>query len=111
MEGSRQALNYVEADVVTANVLSRPGEVLRGHEFHWSRIEGEMAPPHPAYRIRGRDGEEARVEGWVQQSLLASYLHLHFGSYPPLARRFVERCLSFQERNRYEGGSHHPGPW
>jgi cobyrinic acid a,c-diamide synthase len=33
-----------------------------------------------------------RLEGFVQEGVHASYLHVHWAAEPSLARRFVERC-------------------
>lgn len=99
MQRSRVRLGYVTATAVRDSILSPAGVTLMGHEFHWSN----MAPPDPryaAYRIPEacselgrRDGD--RLEGIVAGpagNILASYLHLHFGSDLQLMHRFLERC-------------------
>lgn len=91
MQRSRVRMGYVTATAIRDSILARAGVSLMGHEFHWS----SMAPPdprHAAYRI-SEDGN--RLEGIVAGSagnILASYLHLHFGSDLRLMHRFLERC-------------------
>ncbi len=88
-----QALGYVQVDVQADNLLSRKGEQLRGHEFHWSYLE-----PKPgyeqlrfAYTTSSRLGERQKQDGIMIENALASYAHLHFAHAPGLVRRFLSR--------------------
>src|SRR5262249_38416264 len=66
------------------------GEVVRGHEFHYSVWEDRPADLPPAWLLLPRTGEgEARPEGARLGGLWASYVHLHFAARPGLAERFV----------------------
>jgi cobyrinic acid a,c-diamide synthase len=86
MANRRMALGYVELRAQRDTLLCPAGTELRGHEFHWSRL------------FRGADQANAydvvdptpRAEGFANGNLLASYVHLHFGSETNLACRFVE---------------------
>ncbi|MCL2336949.1 MAG: cobyrinate a,c-diamide synthase, partial [Firmicutes bacterium] len=49
MEQKRVALGYVTATALQDNILVPAGAQLRGHEFHYSRLEG--AGLTPAYRL------------------------------------------------------------
>ncbi|QLH74311.1 MAG: hydrogenobyrinic acid a,c-diamide synthase (glutamine-hydrolyzing) [Methanomassiliicoccales archaeon] len=91
-----QALGYVRARTLRPNLLSDPGEELRGHVFHYSRVtrvEGEMS-----YELDKDKGIVGGLDGLCHENILASYLHLHFGSAPKAARRFVERCVEHSRR-------------
>ncbi len=69
------------------------GETIRGHEFHYSTWRDRPEDLPPAYHLLPRSGEgEARPEGARVGNLWASYVHIHFGAKPELARRFVEAC-------------------
>ncbi|WP_261665073.1 cobyrinate a,c-diamide synthase [Deinococcus sp. Marseille-Q6407] len=85
----RLSLGYREAAALHASPLAPAGAVLRGHEFHYS--ERLDPPSHPAYRWTTAAGEVVE-EGRAQGKVLASYLHLHLGADPALARRLVEAC-------------------
>ena len=61
----------------------RPGTRLRGHEFHYS----SLSPSGSALTLRSRAGESSA--GFASPRLFASYLHLHLGSDPRRAERFV----------------------
>ncbi|MFI5533133.1 cobyrinate a,c-diamide synthase [Kitasatospora sp. NPDC051853] len=82
----RLTLGYREAVALTDSVLAPAGTRLRGHEFHRTVCE-PGAGPAPAWGWRGPAG--AQTEGFVEGSVHASYLHLHWAGAPELAVRFV----------------------
>ncbi|MET8694921.1 cobyrinate a,c-diamide synthase [Streptomyces bauhiniae] len=86
--GERLTLGYRDAVAVGDSVLAVAGTRMRGHEFHRTGVE-PGAGPAPAW---GVVAPERRVEGFVQGSVHASYLHTHWASVPAVARRFTERC-------------------
>lgn len=105
MQERRAALGYVTATALRDSVIAERGQTLRGHEFHWSVLEGSLpADGFPAYRTETRRGGRASVEGWARGDLLASYLHVHFVAHPELARRFVERCARYRAGRVGSGG-------
>jgi len=95
MDRRLAGLGYREAVALTSNPLMEAGQVVRGHEFHWSRLEGAGSARHRALHLH-REGEPPYYGGFVTGSLLASYLHLHFCSHPFLARNFVEACRRYR---------------
>ncbi len=80
-------IGYREADALRDSPLARAGWTVRGHEFHHSVLR--PPPAEPAYRQTGGDATEGTVTG-PADNVLASYIHLHFGTDPRLAERFVE---------------------
>ncbi|SPF36681.1 cobyrinate a,c-diamide synthase [Syntrophobacter sp. SbD1] len=97
----RKALGYTEVVLRRQCLLGSPGMVIRGHEFHYSEIvEPEphsdtgpaSSPLEFAYELRRRKHEAARPEGYQSGSVLASYIHLHWGSAPEAAEQFVRHC-------------------
>ncbi len=94
----RKALGYVEV-VLTENTLLGPrGTRLRGHEFHYSEIvggdEGAGSRCRSVYRLTGRKFRSERPEGYLAGSVLASYVHLHWGSCPQAAHHLVALARS-----------------
>jgi cobyrinic acid a,c-diamide synthase len=85
----RLSIGYRTGLARCGSFLLSPGEPVRGHEFHWSNLQAGSAEGHAAYAL---DGEPARLEGYAAGNVLASYLHVHFGSDPQLAPRFVAAC-------------------
>jgi cobyrinic acid a,c-diamide synthase len=96
-----QNFGYQEVRSKGVNLLGRAGETARGHEFHHSALE-HRAAVRPAYEIRARRGGAARLEGYADGSLLASYVHLHFWSQPRWAGRFVTAARSYVNRQSDE---------
>ncbi|KTB48536.1 hydrogenobyrinic acid a,c-diamide synthase (glutamine-hydrolysing)/cobyrinate a,c-diamide synthase [Dehalogenimonas alkenigignens] len=92
MQSKLQRLGYTIASVVKNSPLAEKGQEVRGHLFHWSRLDAPDVKS-AAYRIIE---PETQAEGFClgpNNNLLASYLHLHFGSDSRLAKRFVESCV------------------
>lgn len=95
----RKALGYTEIRIVAPCHLGEEGLRIRGHEFHYSEIaeaEGDAVPGagsvERVYRLEARKLRESRAEGYRVGSVLASYVHLHWGSAPEAAVSFVRSC-------------------
>ncbi|MCL0065204.1 cobyrinic acid a,c-diamide synthase, partial [Dehalococcoidia bacterium] len=100
MQKKRARMGYTVAEALQDNILTRRGESLRGHLFHWSKLPAPTR--EAAYRILE---PQEQLEGFVlgpKSNILGSYLHLHFGSKISLAKRFVESC-AYSERFRVQG--------
>jgi cobyrinic acid a,c-diamide synthase len=78
----RLTLGYRDAVAAGSSVLTPAGTAVRGHEFHRTTVVPGN-PAAPAWTFGGRK------EGFVQDGVHASYLHLHWAGYPGLARRLV----------------------
>jgi cobyrinic acid a,c-diamide synthase len=76
-------LGYREARALADSPLTRVGDVVCGHEFHYSAVE-PGAGEAPAWEFAGR-GREGFVRGGVH----ASYLHTHWAATPEVPRRLV----------------------
>ncbi|ROQ89583.1 cobyrinate a,c-diamide synthase [Desulfosoma caldarium] len=92
MLSRRKALGYVEVVLTRACLLGEPELRMRGHEFHYSEINPQDSLTSCAccYRLRVRKYREEQNEGYQVGSVLASYVHLHWGSAPQAASFFVE---------------------
>jgi cobyrinic acid a,c-diamide synthase len=95
-----KTLGYTEAVLRRECLLGGPGTVIRGHEFHYSEIVEQGDDPNLefAYELRGRRTEVSRLEGYQVGSVLASYVHLHWGSAPEAAERFVCQCAEWNKK-------------
>lgn len=90
-----QNFGYQEVKARKSNLLARAGEQARGHEFHHSALRAAPSARWSAYQVQARRGGESRLEGYAKGSLLASYIHLHFGSQPRWAERFVSAARNY----------------
>lgn len=89
MSRGRLTLGYREVEALADGAVLLKGDRVRGHEFHWSVADSPASRDTAAYTVRSQDG---RIEGFRNGSLWASYIHVHMGSRPEMARRFVEEC-------------------
>ena len=82
---------YGEFASLEDTLLSRKGETIRGHEFHYWDTDcpgGSLEGHKP-----GKSGSWRCVNG--RGNLFAGYPHLYDYSNPDFARRFVEACAAF----------------
>jgi cobyrinic acid a,c-diamide synthase len=85
-------LGYHSIRALRDTIIARRGEVARGHQFRYSSLEQEGRFTGDAFSVRkGVDGRAVR-DGFRYKNVLAQYVHLHFGSNPHFAKRFVESC-------------------
>ncbi len=98
MESRLQTVGYVEATALGDNVLCRAGDILRGHEFHFSRME--LTCPADdfdwAFQFRKMRTGNVYLGGFAAGSLLASYLHMHFAGNRGAAALFTAQCRAFR---------------
>ncbi len=91
--GQGLVIGYREARAVRDTLLMRQGEVVRGHEFHYSSLDQPFSHEEAAYEL----GSGKSVEGFARGNLLASYVHLPFSGFPLAAQRFVAAAHRWRE--------------
>jgi cobyrinic acid a,c-diamide synthase len=98
MSSRLRALGYREVTLLEGGLLGPAGTTGRGHEFHYSEIVSESESIKRLYRVSGPGTAEVRLEGYGIRNVLASYVHLHFGSNPQMAWHLVQKCREYKER-------------
>jgi cobyrinic acid a,c-diamide synthase len=98
-----KALGYREVTLTADGLLGPVGTRARGHEFHYSEIVGRPDGVPRLYRLTPRRGGEAVEEGYRENHVLASYVHLHFGSNPEVARHLVASCQAYKDNLSGQG--------
>jgi cobyrinic acid a,c-diamide synthase len=103
----RLSLGYREATAAAATPWLAPGERVRGHEFHYTRLEPPVAAPSAwVLSARGRRWRE----GIVWRAVQASYLHVHWAAHRGLAWRFARAASAFAAaRDRARGRAQEAG--
>ncbi|MGD8403264.1 MAG: hydrogenobyrinic acid a,c-diamide synthase (glutamine-hydrolyzing) [Anaerolineales bacterium] len=105
MTGKPQGHGYVVAQVEYENPFFAPGTVLRGHEFHNSRLvalstNGSNPTLTTAYKLSRGNGIGESRDGIVYRNVLASYTHLHSGGAADWAIGLVRRVREYQETHQ-----------
>lgn len=93
----RMFLGYRQVKVVSDSPFLKKGEIIRGHEFHYSQIKA-MESVDQCYLHEGSNGN-SKKEGYLYKNSLASYVHLHFASNPHFPEEFVKKCREKKENN------------
>lgn len=94
---SLKALGYVEIEAIGSNSLSAGNECFPGHEFHYSELTNNFCGSEVECTYKVKKKGEVWEEGYRIKNVLASYIHLHFGSKPELAKNFVDNCAKGYE--------------
>lgn len=90
---------YVELEATSDHPWWPIGTRMRGHEFHYSALEGLADDARFAWSVRRGHGIDGRHDGFRQGNLLASYAHLR--SIPGEASmNWAAAFLSFIDRCR-----------
>lgn len=96
MRGERFHLGYREVELKEDCILGKKGDILKGHEFHYSEIMEQQRSParggtilEEIYSVRNNHGEFVNASGYKFKNTFASYIHIHFGSNPAIAGNFI----------------------
>ena len=76
------------------------GEPIRGHEFHYSRLENPSPDLRYLYQVERGAGMGEGRDGIILHNLLASYAHIHTASAPHWASAFVAAVRAHQAQNK-----------
>ena len=82
-------LGYREIMLEEDCILGKKGEILKGHEFHYSEIVNSVETDR-IYSVRNRSGNPLPGEGHRLNRTLASYVHIHFASNSAIAGSFIK---------------------
>ncbi len=87
----RPVIGYMEARALKDNLICEKNSLIRGHEFHYSRIEPEFSfyKNNCAFELKRRNTSEFNLGGYADKNILASYLHINFFGNEKLAERFL----------------------
>jgi cobyrinic acid a,c-diamide synthase len=92
MKDRLRSLGYREIVTLDMSPLGPPGTSIRGHEFHYSKIDSVSKGVEKIYSIQDRNQAPVLEEGFLFRNVLGSYVHLHWGSNPDVATHFVDHC-------------------
>lgn len=100
-----ESLGYREVTLKADCLLGKAQSRIRGHEFHYSRIEPESVQKAvfqcemaQIYEVNNARMKHLGNEGFCIKNTLGSYIHLHFASNLQVAKAFVQTCERFADR-------------
>jgi cobyrinic acid a,c-diamide synthase len=85
-----QGIGYRRGVLREDTFLGPRGTTVQGHEFHYSRVTYDQEFL-PAYELFKGDHSD-RMEGYVRDNIVASYLHLHFSGHSELLKHWFTSC-------------------
>ena len=89
-----QGLSYVISEAQEDNIISKKGDIFRGHEFHYSKvqIDSNSQKPEFAFKIlRGRGILDSK-DGIMSKNTVASYVHTHAAACPGFASNLAQNA-------------------
>ncbi|OAT79828.1 cobyrinate a,c-diamide synthase [Desulfotomaculum copahuensis] len=90
MSDRPQGHGYEVVEVAEPNIVFQPGEVVKGHEFHHSRLANlDREKVRFAFRVVRGWGIDGRCDGLIYKNVLATYNHIHALAVPRWAPRLV----------------------
>ncbi len=93
----KMKLNYTKGKIISKNIISDKTHELRGHEFHYSKLDSVSSDSKFAYELDVGEGIKDHRDGMIQYNTLASYGHLYFDS-SNYAKIFVNNCVNNSRR-------------
>ena len=92
-----QALSYVISKAQKDNIILKKGDIFRGHEFHYSKVDIGDSDPEFAFKIlRGRGILDLK-DGLMNKNAIASYCYPHIPAFPQFALNFTRSAASIEE--------------
>ncbi len=92
-----QGHGYTEVEVVHDNPFYAKGEVLRGHEFRYSRILSiDYADKDMAFRMERGKGILEKKDGLFRDNTLGTYTHIHALGSPSWAPSLIAKARAYK---------------
>ena len=99
MQKKLQRVGYVTGKALSSNIIAEKDDELKGHEFHFSIMEGQEDFLW-AYSLQGTRQKTPHKEGYSHGNILASYLHLSFDGNPKAAEQLIKNCMKYRDSRR-----------
>ncbi|MCD6320329.1 MAG: hydrogenobyrinic acid a,c-diamide synthase (glutamine-hydrolyzing) [Candidatus Desulfofervidaceae bacterium] len=97
-----QGHGYTIAEVKGPNPYFPVGQVLKGHEFHYSYVLEWKETPTFAFTLKKGYGVDGKHDGLCYKNVLAAYTHLHALGAENWASALVEQAVEYRKRKCVE---------
>jgi cobyrinic acid a,c-diamide synthase len=100
LEKKPQAHGYTIIETTGGSPFYTSGTLLRGHEFHYSRViyRGAKEGMQFAFRMKRGQGIMDKMDGLCYKNVLATYTHLHALGSPEWADGLVKLAYSYKKK-------------
>jgi cobyrinic acid a,c-diamide synthase len=95
-----QGHGYCEAEVDTKNPFFEIGDIIRGHEFHYSAICDYDPDIITAFKVKRGVGCFNQRDGLTYNNVFASYLHIHALATPAWCRGLIRCANQYHESKK-----------
>lgn len=104
LEKKPQGHGYTILEVRQENPYYSVGEILKGHEFHYSRpIIRRPEALQRIFKVKRGYGLDGETDGLCTKNLLATYTHLHATGYTPWGEALIRAATHFRELKKMKG--------
>ncbi len=93
MDSKLRRLGYREIQTISDSFMGPAGTKIRGHEFHYSYIEDDSKIAN-VYNLLYPQKNDMEAVGIQNGNVLASYVHLYWGSNSKIAENIISNILS-----------------
>jgi cobyrinic acid a,c-diamide synthase len=96
-----QGHGYTVIEAETPNPYYKTGQVLHGHEFHYSHIlaMSEKDGVYFAFKMKKGEGIMNKKDGLCYKNVLATYSHLHALGAAEWVGGFITAAVKYKEKN------------
>ncbi|MEJ2038816.1 MAG: cobyrinic acid a,c-diamide synthase, partial [Desulfosarcinaceae bacterium] len=94
-----QGHGYTIINISRPNPYFEPGQIIKGHEFHYSTVQHcEAAEQELAFEMQRGTGLVQGRDGLIKNNVLATYTHIHALGTPQWAPALVEKARQYRSR-------------
>jgi cobyrinic acid a,c-diamide synthase len=100
LEKKPQAHGYTIVEINRENPFYLKGTILKGHEFHYSRVidRGKKSEMHLSFQMKRGQGIIDKMDGLCYKNVLATYTHLHALGSPEWAEGLVNQAYLYKKK-------------
>jgi len=95
MHRTSQSISYSEIEAIRSNIVARQGDVIRGHEFHYSSVESLSDDIRYAFDVKRGRGIDGKHDGIMESNVLAQYSHIHMASQGKVAMAICDSAKEY----------------
>jgi cobyrinic acid a,c-diamide synthase len=100
LEKKPQAHGYTVLTAGSRSTFLDKGVIIKGHEFHYSRVVNLDGLPPLAYEVNRGGGIDGKGDGLVYKNVVAAYSHIHALGTPEWAGAMIKKARQYRKQMR-----------